>query len=330
MPHKPKNDFPLPDYLDGLIDKLRQQIPVAVQQHDAGAVHQARVATRRLTAALHVLKPILSKPRRHEFAGTLRRLRRRLGSLRDLDVMIDQLTAVHAPRSQLAIEWARRHLDLQRDEQRIKTEKKIAPAKLLTKLTGWGDVRQDIIDGRQAIDSLLAESLHLQLDAFIEHSDAATSHDPHELRIAGKSLRYSLEMAVESGHRLPPAITRSFKKMQDALGEWHDFVVLAERLMSLSLDEELGLHDIPMQTAVLNLARMFLARAGRSLARFSAAWQKSGSETARIIRQTFPLTQPVDDDAFNAPKTDHDPTGSAESPADPMPSEVPPNETSAA
>ena len=52
---------------------------------------------------------------------------------------------------------------------------------------------------------------------------------------------------MQNGHRLPATVMRLFKKMQDALGQWHDLVVMAERLMSLSIEQLLAHHDALVQ-----------------------------------------------------------------------------------
>ncbi len=334
MPRKAKSKPPLLDYLDGITDKLRDQIPAAFDQQDTTAIHHARVATRRLSAAVHVLKPVLSKPDRHAFAAVLRKLRGRLGPLRDLDVMLGHLQEIKPGPSSNALDWIRGQLQNDRDGRNSKTRKKVDPQKLISKLSGWSTLRHEISSAHEAVDTLLCESLHLQLDAFVEHADAVASRgqgsptrgpdDPHELRIAGKALRYSLEMAVEDGHKLPAGVTRTFKRMQDLLGTWHDFVVLAQCLLSLSLEHELSLHDAGLQSAVLEVAKLFLKRATRSLSQFSALWKARGEEISRTIRSAFPLTGPVDSSAFIELKTDPDPSHSAESSAGPAhPAELP-------
>src|SRR3954470_24134003 len=95
MPHaKHKDDAtppPLLAYLDELVENLRRLIPSAIRGNDADAIHDARVATRRLKAALDLLETAIDQRRLRPFAKTLRKLRRRLGPLRDLDVMGDHL-----------------------------------------------------------------------------------------------------------------------------------------------------------------------------------------------------------------------------------------------
>jgi CHAD domain-containing protein len=345
MPRKSKQEPQLMNYLDDLVEKLRGQISEAIGQHDSTAIHQSRVATRRLSAALNVLQPILSKPRRHEFNAMLRKLRRQLGPMRDLDVMIDLVGAASSRAGKIgrkdpALKWVSHHLNQQREKHQAKAKKKVDAEKVKTKLDVWLPVRAEMLTANRAIDSLLAESLHLQLDAFIDHADGISGRravqstkemrDPHELRIAGKSLRYSLEMAIANGHRLPADVTRSFKKMQDALGQWHDLIVLAERLLSLSVEQLLAHHDAAVQSEVLNLARQYLARATRSLARFSKLWKEGGDEITTIIRRSFPVTRPVNPATFTQSKTDPDLFDLPKTPAELVLPPAPPGEPSTA
>jgi CHAD domain-containing protein len=182
-------------------------------------------------------------------------------------------------------------------------------------------VREEVEEAREAIDSLLAQSLHLQLDAFAERAqgvarqiagsaDQTGRQDPHELRIAAKLLRYTMELAQAQGHALPPAMLRQFKQMQESLGNWHDDVVLVESALRMALDCMLAYHDLPMQERTLGLSRFFLRRAARELSGFTRRWTKRGDELARIIREKFPLTTAVIES-----KTGPDPAGSDGMPA---------------
>ena len=158
------------------------------------------------------------------------------------------------------------------------------------------------------MDTLLAESLHLQLDMFAEQADRlvpgaesdvgnasaspAVRQDPHELRISGKALRYTLEMAGVQGHELPGSLTKTFKKMQDALGLWHDYVVLAERAARAGLDDQLAHHEPELMTELLELVRDVLGRATHHLDKFKRQWTGEGDAVAKAIRTSFPLTHP--------------------------------------
>ena len=302
---------PLVTYLDHLVEELVRLIPMALRDWDEHAIHQSRVATRRLKAGIDLFRPVLSDDVRSRFARVTRKLRRRLGPLRDLDVMLGHLADfANQTRHTTAVGWLAGRLQDQREGARGASLEETPPAKVLAKLSSsWGDVRAEMLEAGEAVDSLLVESIHLQLDAFAEQADrlirppvptgntaaggdtAAVPQDVHELRIAGKALRYTLEMAKEHGRPLDRRVMRTFKRMQEALGLWHDFVVLTEWAMRASLDGLLAHHDTSLQTDVLALARLTLSRAEQRLKKFGALWAKEGPRLTETIRSHFPLTQ---------------------------------------
>ena len=303
---------PLVAYLDHLVEELVRLIPMALRDWDEEAIHQSRVATRRLKAGIDLFRPVLSDDARARFARVTRKLRRRLGPLRDLDVMLGHLAALaNQRRHATAAAWLAGRLQDQREAARRDSLEEAPPAKVLAKLSSsWSDVRTEILEAGEAVDSLLVESIHLQLDAFAEQADrlirppvqgtgaasSAPPQDVHQLRIAGKALRYTLEMAKEHGRPLERRVMRTFKRMQEALGLWHDFVVLTEWAMRASLEGLLAHHDTNLQTDVLALARLTLSRAEQRLKKFAALWAKEGPDLTETIRAHFPLTQaaPVD------------------------------------
>lgn len=305
MSRNDKDEFGLLSHLDKLMVELHDNVPKALKNFDVDGIHDARVATRRLKAALGLLSAVLTEEHADAFDKVLKKVRRRLGPLRDLDVMIEHLgklgsNATHG----VAANWLREHLEHQRETQRIESRDGAGSADVLAKLGAWWHVREEIVEAHEAIDSLLAESLHLQLDAFSERAegivrqisgtgDPQNRQDPHELRIAGKLLRYTLELAQSQGHKLPVAVLRHFKRMQESLGNWHDDVVLMQCAMQTSIDQLLSYHDLEMQERVLNLDRFFLRRAARELSNFATLWKRRGGEVARTIGERFPLTRPV-------------------------------------
>lgn len=328
------DDFGLLSYLDELMEDLHDNVPKALKEFDEDGIHDARVATRRLKAAMGLLRQVLTDEHRKDFEKVLKKLRRRLGPLRDLDVMIGHLSkleahATHGP----AAGWLRGQLENQREAERASAKEKSSSPETLAKLGAWWHVREEVEEAREAVDSLLAQSLHLQLDAFAEWAqgvdrgandskEGGAGQDPHELRIAGKLLRYTLEVAQAQGHALPASVLRHFKRMQEALGNWHDDVVLVECAMRTSLDGMLAYHDPPMAGRVLALSRFFLGRSARELSNFIKLWQNRGGEVARIIREQFPLTTSVIES-----QTGPDPAGSNGTPA---PAPVPPDVASTA
>jgi CHAD domain-containing protein len=330
------DEFGLLAHLDTLLAELQDSVPRAMKEFDLDGIHDARVATRRLKAAMRLLAPVLSDDRRRAFENVLKKVRRRLGPLRDMDVMIGHLSKLEAHSAHgVGAGWLRGQLEHRRDLARLESHNGPRSADVLAKLGCWWHVREQVIEADEAIDSLLAQSLHLQLDSFaeraqgivtrIEETNPATQQqDPHELRIAGKLFRYSLEIAQSQGHQLPAAVFRHFKQLQQCLGNWHDDVVLMQCAMRISLEEMLAYHDLQMQERVLDLNRFFLRRANRELSNFVRLWRKRGPEVTRTVRAKFPITT---SEPLIESKTDPDPAGSDDTP---VPAELPPSVASTA
>jgi CHAD domain-containing protein len=282
--------FPLLKYLDELVHQLRQLVADAVKGEDVDAVHDARVATRRLKAATQLLEPILSTRCRKPFDKITRCLRKQLGPLRDTDVMLEHLDDLPAGHSRDAKAWLKHRLTERRRAAVGKARKKAPPSRVLARLGSWWGLQREIADAPQAIDCLLGESVHLQLDAFAERANDRDHADPHALRIAGKSLRYTLEMARHHKVKIPQHVLATFKRMQTALGLWHDFVLLAQCMMSEAVECDLALHELKLAEQVFGLARASLRKAERQLKKMSDLWSQRGEALCFQIRQAFPLT----------------------------------------
>ena len=316
--------FGLLAHLDTRVEELRKLAPQAMSGLEVEAVHDARVRTRRLKAAIDMLEPILSGRGRKAVLKATKKLRRRLGPVRDLDVMIGHMDEL-AGKPQAGA-WILERLHDARRREGKRARRQSAPSQILSRLGAWWGVRQDLIDARDAVDTLLAERVNSQLDMFDEQarrlvgagavgagaasaaavegeaivaSDAPATEpaerscDPHALRIAGKSLRYTLELAEAHGRALPGRVLSSFKQIQDALGLWHDFVILSERMLGDSIECELALHDPDLLGQILSLAQTTLRRAQAELKRAGDLWTKRGGDLSAAVRGAFPLVRPV-------------------------------------
>lgn len=294
MSKRDKSNFPLLDYLDSLVENLRNLISPAVAGEDVDAVHDARVITRRLKAATTLVDEIVSSRYSKPFNRVGKCLRRQLGPLRDLDVMLEHLAEIKTPKHRPAIQWLRTRLLEQRQQSVQCAADNAPPARMLARLGSWWGLRHEIQDSGDSIDDLLRQSVHLQLDAFIEQAEDLTGerrNDPHQLRIAGKSLRYTLEMAREHSIKLQASVVSLFKRMQNALGLWHDYVVLAERVLRESVECDLALHDPRLQSELLNVAQLYLKKSDTQLKKMATLWKTKGETLAQTIRHAFPLTE---------------------------------------
>lgn len=232
--------LPLVRLLERRTRALRRQLSAAIAGKDTG-VHQARVASRRLREAI----PVLTEGLHHSKAGKaqrkIRRLTQALGSVRELDVtlhLIDELgERPGVPRPALA--EVRAHVIEDREERRkvmLERLEDVDTDKLGRRLEA---VRQALMHPTPGHNWRAALALRIakrgrRLDKAIEAAGQIYAPESlHQVRIAAKKLRYSLEIADESGV-VPCAPTlRAIKRVQDALGRLHDLQVLQHHVAAV-------------------------------------------------------------------------------------------------
>ena len=298
---------PLAAHLDRRLAELRLHVPKAIRGGDVGAIHQARVTTRRLKAALDLLEPILPDAPRKRLARTLRRLRRTLGPSRDVDVMLAHLPDLRPkPGGPCdAVEWLGRQLMARRNELARQRTRTVKVSQLLRELEAWAPLARRVAAGQARAHALLVNAAPGLLSEFAAKStrvaaldlekSCEAAEDVHALRVSGKIVRYMLELAEPAGVRIPRAVLPKFKRLQDALGLWHDYAALGEHVLRFAVRDELGLHRPALYGQVLDLARMCWRRSNAHLRAFGKIWTRDGEALVRSIHQTLaPEAAPVD------------------------------------
>lgn len=224
---------------------LAHHLDAFLDHGDAEAVHDLRVAARRLHAALTVFAPLLVLPDTVR-CRPLRRLERRAGRLRDLDVLDDLLQRLGPAEPGLA---AALHAELA-DEREPAGRRARSQARkprlrdLIHDLDRWLEAPAFT---RTAGLSLAAVGPDLLLPALggvlldpawaVEEwpgADAPEAAPLHRLRRRIKRLRYEVECLAAV---LVPAVAGWLEELhaiQDALGAWHDAGVLLARLARLA------------------------------------------------------------------------------------------------
>ncbi len=153
----------------------------------------------------------------------LHSIRRRAGKVRDLDVQLEALRSLKIPQE------PRRKTQLMQGliELRLKHEVK------LRKLLHKSDIREISKRLKQAYKTFGSEGARdplavarQTLASAIAGGSSMDAEKLHRCRIGVKRARYAAELAEKS-----PAATRfiaELTRMQDALGNWHDWQLLTE------------------------------------------------------------------------------------------------------
>lgn len=242
-----------------LCRRLSRLLNQVADKPQPDAVHQFRTTARRIEALLEALSPDPDKNQRR-LTKRVVKLRRRAGRVRDIDVQMAALRSLKIGR------------DAQRKDRlmqaladlRSKREKRLVSA--LDKET-IREVRKRLRKAAKSL-SLFAEPAAMDgaLDAAAPFDPVATSlrmfvrvaraqgaplreDNLHAYRLETKHVRYVAEMAGED--QTAQKIVAELKRMQDTIGEWHDWLVLTQRAQEVLAPAP----ESPLIAALQNVTR---------------------------------------------------------------------------
>jgi CHAD domain-containing protein len=226
--------------LDELANALESRLP-GVRRGDPSDVHRTRVAARRLREALALVgdsdEPAAKPARR-----SIRRLRRALGPVRELDVALTvfedearrhdwPIGAVTCVRGALLADRERRRLHMLRRITRA------APGELLADLQRLASSLPASKDDEAPILSARVLKRSRQFDAAIRRVGPLYRPEAlHRVRIAGKKLRYALELVQRHGHQPVSRDLATLRHWQAILGRMNDLHVLQTHLAGIAAD----------------------------------------------------------------------------------------------
>lgn len=198
------------------------------------AVHQARVALRRLRALMQAFQGVADDTQRPDLEAALRALAGRFGEARDLDVFVAETFRPFAPHEPGAAAFGRLLLAAQsrsRTALREGLQAGEADALLLAMLR-WLTVGAWVEaagpgEGDRAIDDLAPALLHKAWKRFRKAGKSLDWKDAdarHGLRIKAKKLRY-LADALQSVAPPPKGFDKALRDFQDAAGRLNDLHV---------------------------------------------------------------------------------------------------------
>ncbi|MEO5952198.1 MAG: CHAD domain-containing protein, partial [Chloroflexia bacterium] len=203
---------------------------------DLMSVHDMRVATRRMRAAMRVFGPYLQSKRASDVNDGLRDTARALGEVRDLDVLIenaDKFRESLASDQQTGLpsmieEWRVRRWKLRKALVKLLDSREYS--KLKRDMEPFVDEEvepPDETEGAQPyqvrhVVGSVVMARYEGVRAFEALRDEPTITQIHALRIVGKYFRYSLEFFRDVLSKDAAAMIKDVTKLQDNLGELHD------------------------------------------------------------------------------------------------------------
>jgi len=208
---------------------LRTQLG-SVFDGDADAVHDARVATRRIRELLRLLRFDESRGD-DDITGAFAAIGRALGRVRDVDVRLTLIRELemHTPQAAPSLVLVRQHFEanrLKRVRRLIKTLERLEIDKLLATVTETcrGSVRMRLASAgwRGQVRDLVVERARMAIEEIAHATGVYFPNRAHRARVAIKRLRYTAEILEATGGRQLHPIIKSLSKVQGILGDLHD------------------------------------------------------------------------------------------------------------
>jgi CHAD domain-containing protein len=245
-------------------------------------VHRLRTSTRRIEAQLQLLALLPevaphAKPAQ-KVLRLLKKIRRAAGVVRDIDVQQDLITETTPKKrgSQSADDVRKDARQLQQDLKRWREKHADELVQLLKKQkTDLPLAFKDLLDSLGDADSLAIGEADLTSRVRTWYSENVPEPAPdlddiehlHDIRKQAKLARYLAESAPTSAAKAR-RLASQFEDLQEAGGEWHDWLLLAEIART-----HLG--------NSAELPKRYAARAQKCLRQFERQIEKMNARTAR-------------------------------------------------
>lgn len=232
----------------GLLSEAGQAAERLAASADDEALHDFRVALRRVRSALRAFRPWLEDSVQPRHEKRLRRIARSTNEARDAEV---QLAWLRTKRAALASERQRVGLDLlvERfeartrggpDPARVADRYRRAAEKLQRRLRTYERKVEASGAAGTSFGGVLATLVGDQVQALCERMGAirgpSDQEAVHRARIEGKRLRYLLEPLRGHRHADASESIEHLKRLQNVLGDLHDAHVLAGELRGALVD----------------------------------------------------------------------------------------------
>ncbi|MBK7933846.1 MAG: CHAD domain-containing protein [Pyrinomonadaceae bacterium] len=253
---------------------------------NVNAVHDMRVALRRLRSALRDLSPMIDGKSIRRIKAALKKIAATLGKVRDLDVAIIAMeglsvetrndpnkTGIDALIAKLRIQRENGHAGIRKTFKSISVEglrngflQQIEGPRCRRHLSRPADLFEV---GRSVIDTRL-DLLCSASNALFTPFDGARLH---ELRIAAKRLRYALELFESGWPDKYGGFVKEISKLQAHLGEVHDCDLWIDKLSRrLTEKDSRKMAKSPISTAAAWLLSKFVEKRGREYGKALGLW----------------------------------------------------------
>ena len=215
------------------IRKLQKSVKSLSKQMSPPEVHDFRTRSRRTQAVLEALG-LDQRPNERRMLKGLRKLRKRAGKVRDMDVLTTFTSQLQVDGDADCKVQLLEHLGTQRSKQtkKLRSLLKKNGSAVLKRLKRTSTRAEKLLqraqrNGDGTAPTAMAEALRLSSE--LADPPRLDRRNLHPYRLKVKQLRYVLEMAQNSDQA---KFVEKLGEVKDAIGEWHDW----EELIAIAED----------------------------------------------------------------------------------------------
>jgi CHAD domain-containing protein len=241
--HTRRND----PHLRKLTDTLKENLAKCATDPDEDAVHDTRTGTRRIEATLEAMLRESGQPDGddeltkavHGWERLLKTVRRAAAPVRDLDVqrkLLKKLAPVVEAENKIPVNKPVSGMAGQVDklDHAMKAEREHNAASLRKNAAKWATKLDEQYEAvvtakRPPLRRRKPDAAKTALDAFARLADHMRQLDAgnlHDFRKGAKKARYMAEAGGED--QRAEMVGKALKSLQDEIGDWHDWLMLAE------------------------------------------------------------------------------------------------------
>ena len=252
-----------------------------VRRHEPDAVHQMRVAARRLRSALRTFAPLLQPGAVAEVSAELKWIADELGAARDGEVMLERLNReIDALPAEIVMGPVRARIEQSVGADLVKARAEVSDVleteryvRLVDRLVDLGWSPPTTSAALAPARTLLPGLVNAAWDGLarrarrLKRADA-TEEAYHRTRIAAKRARYAAEAVAPVFGKPARALAEQVESVQEVLGEHQDAVVTRDLLYNLARAPRAG--SVGFTLGLLYERQRAAAVADR--ARFHSLW----------------------------------------------------------
>ncbi|OCC22471.1 hypothetical protein MB02_16560 [Croceicoccus estronivorus] len=229
------------------LEQLLDNYPLVLAAADPEAIHQSRVAIRRLRAAMILFRKIVKDEQASLLRSELKAATSQLGAVRDLDVLLERVATKARPEDPDAVELLT-HLQARR-KATLNTAQKLLSSeqfqRLLLQIALWVEAgqwteRSAARGGDGPLEPFVAKVLkrrRRKLRRIGRNLDRIDDPARHRVRIEAKKLRYGVaffaSLYAGAADSEIGGFAKALAKLQDRLGELNDMAVAQTHRMAL-------------------------------------------------------------------------------------------------